>query len=85
MPVTPTFCASSYDMLHDLFSEWVSSMISFSAEIESQLPELLIVLLDPLDDVVATILVQGYGLAVLEPLRLLFTPLADVLFNLLMV
>ncbi len=85
MPAAPALNTSADNMLHQLFGEWVSFMFFILSWTDPQLPELLEVFFDPLDYVVTTILVQGNSLAIRESLRFLFTPLADVLLDLLLV
>ena len=82
MPRTEAFCASPNHVLQDLFCEWVFSTFFLSAEIVTLLPERLVVVLDPVNDVVTAILVQGDLLAVGLPFLLVLAPLTKVLINL---
>ena len=82
MPRTEAFRASPNQVLQDLFCEWVFSTFFLSAEIVTLLPERLVVLLDPVNDVVTAILVQGDLLAVGLPFLLVLAPLTKVLINL---
>ena len=69
-------------MLQDLLCEWIFSTFFFSAEVITLLPERLVVVLDPVNDVVTAILVQGDLLAVGLPFLLVLAPLTKVLLNL---
>ena len=85
MPRTEAFRASPNQVLQDLFCEWVFSTFFLSAEIVTLLPERLVVLLDPVNDVVTAILVQGDLLAVGLPLLIILGPLTEVLHELIIV
>ena len=85
MPRTEAFRASPDQVLQDLFCEWVFSTFFLSAEIVTLLPERLVMLLDPVNDIVTAILVQGDLLAIGLPFLLVLAPLTEVLLKLIIV
>ena len=83
--MTAAFCTSTNHMLQDLLCEWIFSTLFLSAEVITLLPERLVVVLDPVNDVVTAILVQGDLLAVGLSLLIVLGPLTEVLHKLVIV
>ena len=83
MPEAAALNTNSNDVLKDLLVEWIFFMVILGTEADSEFSQFLEVLLDPLDNEVAATLLQGDEHTIRMPLGFLFTPLPDVLLDIL--